>query len=155
MAQDMFLSLEGVEGECSDLKHPGWIEIQSFVFGVTQIGGATEGGRVSFSSVTITKFSDISTPNLFLYAAKGTHIKNAILEVCQATKEKHVCMRIKLGDVVISNVQLGQEPVNAVPAETVQLSFASIEVEYVPMNKEGKPQAARKMNWYLKTNRST
>jgi len=44
-----FLRLEGVEGECADASHPGWIPIQNFALwpGRTQRKGVSKSHRTA------------------------------------------------------------------------------------------------------------
>jgi len=47
MAYDSFLKLDGMDGESSDDKYKGYVEVSSFSFGVTHmttLGSATGGG---------------------------------------------------------------------------------------------------------------
>ena len=45
MAQiDYFLKIDGIEGESSDDKHKGEIEVESFSWGATQAGSPGPGG---------------------------------------------------------------------------------------------------------------
>ena len=41
MASDMFLKLDGVDGELKDKDHKGWIDIFSFSLGLEQLGRRT------------------------------------------------------------------------------------------------------------------
>src|SRR5437762_11285595 len=105
----MYLKLDGIEGESTDSQHLQWIEILSYSMGVQNQGsiGGTDGtGRASFHDISITKQMDAASPNLVLFAAAGKHIENAVIEVAQATKDKHVFMRVKLRDVVITSFQM-------------------------------------------------
>ena len=44
MAADFFLKLEGIDGESTDDKHKGELDIESFSWGVTQLGTGGYGG---------------------------------------------------------------------------------------------------------------
>ena len=70
MAVDMFMKVEGVDGESTDDAHDKWIEILSYSHGVSQpvsgvsaTGGRT-GGRADFQDFTIVKTIDNATPDL-------------------------------------------------------------------------------------------
>ena len=41
MAVDAYLNIDGIKGESADSAHPGWIEITSASWGVTQPRSAT------------------------------------------------------------------------------------------------------------------
>ena len=44
MAFDTFLKIDTIDGECTDDKHKGWIEVFSFSHGVAQTGAGTISG---------------------------------------------------------------------------------------------------------------
>lgn len=160
MAYDCYLLLDGIEGESTDSKHKNWIEVLSFNTGVDQGGsshsggGASTTGRANFADFTVTKYFDKSTPKLSLFCAQGEHIKSAKIEMCQATKEKNCYMRYTLSDVLVSSVRPSGSSGDdrALPVEEVTLRYHKIEWEYTPMDAAGKPMAAQKAVWDLKTN---
>ena len=87
MAADVYLQIDGVNGESSDDKHKGWIEIVSIDWGVVQptagtvstAGGHTV-GRAVFDAIRITKLVDLASPKLMELAAQGKTIPKAKLE---------------------------------------------------------------------------
>src|SRR5258708_16626410 len=86
---DMFLNLEGIEGESNDDKKKNHIEIQSFSFGGANNGSfntATGGGtsKVNLQDVHFTKQIDKSSPNLFGVLTPGKHIDPAPITVPNA-----------------------------------------------------------------------
>ena len=83
MSADMFLKIEGVEGEAVDHKHGGEIDVLAWSWGMTQsgsmhIGGGGGAGKVSVDNLTVTKYVDKSTPNLINTCCTGKHYKEAI-----------------------------------------------------------------------------
>jgi type VI secretion system secreted protein Hcp len=95
MSFDAFVNIDGIEGESTDDKHPGWIEIQSFGAGHSQrpsetassAGGAST-GRVDFHDFSFEKLLDKATPKLALACADGSHINTIRVELCRAGTEK-------------------------------------------------------------------
>ena len=86
---DMFLKLEGIEGESNDDKKKNHIEIQSFSLGGANNGSlntATGGGtsKVSMQDMHFTKQIDKSSPNLFGVLTQGKHIDKATITVRKA-----------------------------------------------------------------------
>jgi len=66
-AVDMFLKIDGVEGESKDQKHPGTIEIESFSWGMSNpgthgSGGGGGTGKASFSDLSFHKSLDNPPP---------------------------------------------------------------------------------------------
>jgi len=54
---DMFLKIDGIEGESTDSKHKNEIELQSFSWGATQPGSAGHGGGAGVGKVQVHDFS--------------------------------------------------------------------------------------------------
>ena len=79
MAYDAFLKLDGMDGESTDDKYKGWVEVQSFSMGITHlttIGSATGGagsGRTTVGELQIQKVVDKSSAVLFQKCATGEH----------------------------------------------------------------------------------
>ena len=89
MAVDMFLKLDGIEGESKDAKHAGEIDIESFAWGMAQTGSGHRGtgsgtGKVDVHDITITKVVDKSSPSLMLACANGKHIAKGSITVRRA-----------------------------------------------------------------------
>ena len=95
MAFDGFLKLKDIDGESSDAKHQGWIEIIDCTMEILQpisnapssAGGALI-GRADFSDLRFTKLMDKSSPQLALACAKGKHFDTVTIELCRAGSEK-------------------------------------------------------------------
>jgi type VI secretion system secreted protein Hcp len=87
MAADVYLQIDGVNGESNDDKHKGWIEVEAIDWGVIQptagtvstAGGHTV-GRAVFEAIRITKVVDLASPKLMELAAQGKTIPKAKLE---------------------------------------------------------------------------
>jgi type VI secretion system secreted protein Hcp len=142
-AVDYFLKIEGVDGESKDDKHKGWIELESYSFGVTNSGVMASGGgggagKAKFNEFTMTKLVDKSSPILMLETATGKHFKSAEIVLVRSGTE---IMKWKLSDVLISSYQ--NTGSTDLPMEQISLNFAKIEVEY----------GSVKAGWDIKTNK--
>ena len=63
MSQDMFLKIEGINGESQDAKHKGEIDVLSWSWGASQsatthMGGGGGSGKASFQDIHVTKYID-------------------------------------------------------------------------------------------------
>ena len=93
MASDVYLQIDGVNGESNDDKHKGWIEVEAVDLGVIQptagtmstAGGHTI-GRAVFDALRITKAVDLASPKLMELAAQGKTIPKAKLEFFRADR---------------------------------------------------------------------
>src|SRR6476659_9963252 len=111
MAVDMFLKLDGVEGESLDHKHKGEIEILSFSWGLSNpssIGSATGGagaGKVKFNEFQIVKMIDSASPKLMEKCCQGEHISSGQLTLVQKGIKGNTeeFLKIKLTDILVSS----------------------------------------------------
>jgi type VI secretion system secreted protein Hcp len=139
-AGNMFLKLDGIKGESADHKHKGDIEISSFSFGASNAGSQAHGGgggagKVSFSSFTITKPVDKSSPLLQKAAVGGQHYKEAdIFFARKAGKGQQDYLEIKLTDVLISSYQTGGSG-GGIPTEKISLDGIKGEATFISGNK--------------------
>ncbi len=147
MAFDAFIKIDGIEGESTDDKHSGWIEITSFDTGVTQrssttassVGGASA-ERADFNDFAFTKELDKATPKLAMACAAGTHIDSIIVEVCRAGDEKVKFMEYKMTNCIISGVNTaGSDGAKkgAFPEENVSINFGKIQWAYTVQKRQG------------------
>jgi type VI secretion system secreted protein Hcp len=144
-AADMFLKIEGVEGESIDTYHKGEIEILSWSWGVTQSGSTTTGGglgagKVSVQDLSFTKRVDKASPALFLRCASGVHFPSVSLRFTRpevTTGEDYYV--VTLYDVTVTRIQGERPPVvggstdGGIPTERVSLNFTKIEMDYRPL----------------------
>jgi len=158
MATDMYLWIDGIDGESTDDRHRGWIDIVSFdskvnttASGIQTSGGGLTGTRPEFSEITVGKVIDQATPKLHLYCCNGRHISQVKIELCRAMGEKQVYMKYTLDDVIVSAVG----PVTVDPSsqlEQVSFRFGRIRWEYTLTEPDGRPGAPVAEGWDLAQN---
>jgi len=136
MAVDMFLKLDGIDGESMDHKHKGEIEILSFSWGLSNtVSSATGGagaGKVKFNEFTIVKMIDTASPKLMESCCQGEHLGFAQLTlVGKGVKgQPEEFLKIKLSDVLVSSYQTGgSNQGGVVPMDQVTLNFARLDVQ--------------------------
>jgi len=146
MAFDAFLKFDVIDGESTDAKHKGEIEILSYSFGLSNSGSAiadpgTGEGKVSFQDFHFVSRLQKSSPVLFLKCASGEHIKEAVLSVRKAggTGLAVDYYKVKLTDIVVSSFQQGGtgDGQEAVPLEQISLNFAKFQMQYQTQNAKG------------------
>src|SRR5687767_5016930 len=75
---DIFLKLGDIQGESQDKTRGGECAVLAWCWGMRQprvgFGGGGRSGKVSFSSVTVTKWMGTATPKLMEYWGNGKHI---------------------------------------------------------------------------------
>lgn len=134
MAANMFLKLDGIDGESQQKGHEQWIEVGSFSWGVANLTSAAAGsgrgaGKPSFQDFSFTKQTDSASPKLYIRCATGEHIKSgqlSFLKLDDAGKGSAIeYLKIKLSDVLVSSFQ--ESGGGDVPQDSFSLNFAKIE----------------------------
>jgi type VI secretion system secreted protein Hcp len=158
MAVDMFLKLDGIEGESKDKTHKDWIHIESFSWGMNQSGsfgtaGGGGTGKVSVQDVSISKFTDKASAPLMVHCATGKHIKEGFITVRKAGDQPLEYLKIKMNDILVSSVQSAGHNGTDILSENVSLNFGQVRVEYQEQAASGGPEGGPKMfGWDLKQN---
>jgi type VI secretion system secreted protein Hcp len=154
-AVDMFLKIDGIDGESVDEAHSDWIEVSSLTWGSTgtpvratttvRQGGAQRKrpGRVKYGDITLKKGYDASSPKLAEACANGKHIPALILELTTSTDDGSRYMRVELQDVVISSY--GIDATGDRPTESISLNYAKIKTTYIPQEERGKVETTWKV----------
>ncbi|MCG8487917.1 MAG: type VI secretion system tube protein Hcp [Candidatus Thiodiazotropha sp.] len=159
MAVDMFMKIDGIDGESTDDQHKGWIELVSVNHGVTQptsgasgTGGRT-GGRADFEPFTAMKEVDKGTPDLNIKCAKGEHIPKIEVHLCEAAGDKHIFMKYTMENVIVQAVMPSCSKGDIKPIETVSFAYGKIKWEYTELGQDGKPGGSTDRTWNLETNK--
>ena len=134
MAVDMFLKIDGIDGDSTDKKHKGEIELLSFSWGLSNTGSSSSGGGGGAGKVVVQDFSIVaamssSSPQMMEKCCRGEHIPSVSLTL--ATKEtKQEYLKIKLSDVLISGYNTGGGGAGgAVPMDQVSFNFSKMDVQ--------------------------
>lgn len=148
MAFDAFIKIDGIEGESTDYKHKGWIEISFFGCGLSQKVSRTASSagdasveRADFQEFVFTKLIDKATPLLALACADGTHIDKIAVELCRAGTDKVKFMEFVLKDCFISGASIlagkSKERTDDFPVETICINYGKIQWVYTQQSRAG------------------
>lgn len=153
LAVDMFLKIEGIEGEATSARgHEAWIEIESFSWGETQTpstGRARGRNQTAFTDLSVVKGVDAASPHLYQACADGKHYPSATLVVRKAGEPvDYFAMRLQ--DVRVSSVKLAHAREQSVPMEEVTFTYNKITWSYDPQNGTG---GKVEKGWDLMANR--
>lgn len=157
---DMFLKLEGIEGESNDDKKKNHIEIDSFQFGGSNTGSfstATGGGtsKVNLQDIHFTKHIDKSSPNLFSVLTTGKHIDKATVTVRKAGGDPKDYFTITLTPCLVSSYNISGHDGGGMPQESFSLNFDKVEFEYKTQDDKGNLGASIKKTYETSSNKST
>jgi len=158
MAVAMYLTIQGVNGECQAKGFTNWIDIHSYSVGAsnpTTVGTGTGSGagKVDLSSMSIQKTIDTATPSLFLNCASGKHFPKAQLKVLEAGGDSPVeFLVIDFTQVFIDSISWGGSAGGGKPSESVSFSMASIQFTYTPQLATGGGSGPIPFGWNILTN---
>lgn len=143
MSFDIYVMIDGIEGESSDSKHSGWIEALSYKAGVSQkvsvtpsSAGGASAERADIAPFAFSKLVDTASPKLFQACAAGTHFDTIIIALYRAGGgEKVKFMEYKLSNCLLSEVNTVSG--GDFPVEHISIDFGKIIITYVKQNRQG------------------
>jgi type VI secretion system secreted protein Hcp len=146
-AVDIFLKIEGVDGESMDKSHGKEIDILSLSWSSALQSSKTGGaGKASVEDLSVTKYIDKATPKLFESLATGKHIAEAKLVVRSAGGNPVEYLKYTLQDIIVTSYSTGSSGEDR-PTENVSFSYGKIEVEYTELNPDGTPKQVIVQGW--------
>ncbi|MBL9031144.1 MAG: type VI secretion system tube protein Hcp [Phycisphaerae bacterium] len=166
MGFDAFMQINKgeIKGDSTDEKHKEWIELDGYEYGIKQATGGKSsaqgyiaGGRADHEDFHVKKRLDSSSPLLHIYACNAAPIKEIVIELCRAIKDKTVFMKITMKNCIVSEIQPEADAKgdDLIPGETVGFRYSEIQWEYTPTKADGSKGAAIKAGWSTEENKKT
>jgi type VI secretion system secreted protein Hcp len=158
MASDIFLKIDGIKGEATDVNHQNEIEVVSWSWGVSEVfissgGGGIVGGKPKVDHFVIGKQLDKASPKLLRACLTAKHINEVVLTQRRAGAGKPNFLTITLKDVLISSLNDIDTGVAPRPTESVVFVFGKVIYEYVPQKPNGQPDTPVTVKWDVKANK--
>ena len=142
---DYYLKIDGIDGEAESRGFEKNMQIESWSFGASNAGSASQGTGMGVGKATMQDFHFVvqngkaSLP-LFLAVCKGTHISQATL-TCRKTGgdgTPYPYLKVIFDNLTLSSFQTGgSNGSNILPMEQVSFNFAKITMEYSQQATEG------------------
>ncbi len=159
MAQDIFLKIDGIDGESQDSSHKNEIEVLAWDWDISQqstmhAGSGGGAGKATVSDLSFEHFIDRASPNLMKYCLTGKHIDQAVLVVRKAGGNPLEYLKLTMSDVIVTKVApKGSVDDEVRMREQVALSFSRIKQEYVVQNAQGGSGGAVTAGYDIKGNK--
>jgi type VI secretion system secreted protein Hcp len=158
MAQDIFLKINGIDGESMDADHKNEIEVLNWQWQILQesnmhMGSGGGSGKATVKDLSFTHYVDRSSPNLMKFCLTGKHIPESKLVVRKAGGSPLEYLKITMTDVVITNVQPEGSSTEERVKEKVSMSFAKVKQEYTMQNQQGGSGGAVTAGYDMKLNK--
>ena len=127
-----FLKYEGIDGESKDRQHKGWIDIESWNWGMERSTNMTARsmrgtGGANFKGLVVTKKADSATPVFMRYFAEGTRLGEVLLEVSLGG-ERPATFRMVLTNAQVTSVHIEDAAGEGRPMEHISISFTKVKV---------------------------
>ena len=157
MAVDMFIKINGIDGEAQDEKHSSEIDVLAWSWGMSQsasfgTGGGGGSGKVNVQDISFTKYVDKASTKLMYHCASGKHIPDATLVVRKAGDTPLEYIKIKMTDLLVSSVSTGGSGGEDRLTENVTLNFAKVELDYAEQKPDGSAGDKPHFGWDVKKN---
>jgi type VI secretion system secreted protein Hcp len=158
MSIELFLKIDGVDGESQKTGHEKEIEIFSFSMGASNPSTVSSGtgsgaGKVDISSMNIQKTVDMASAKLFLKCCSGTHFDTATLTAREAGGDSPVeYWTMSFKEVYIDNVSWGGAAGGGKPTETISFSFKEVKITYWSQAAQGTKGEKAEGGWNVSTN---
>jgi type VI secretion system secreted protein Hcp len=146
----IYVQYGSIKGDVTAEGHVGWIEVNSFQFGVGRgisapVGGSSdrEASAPSLSEVVLSKPTDMATVDLFTEALQGEG-QDVTIDFCKTDKgQLNVYLSYTLNNVMISGHSHSSGGDR--PQESISLNYTKIQMRDVSLgakNEDGAPATA-------------
>ncbi|MVQ40256.1 hypothetical protein GON05_37320 [Paenibacillus sp. MAH-34] len=144
---DIFLKLDGINGDSITRGYEKWIQLNDFSFEVTNkatvaVGSGSAAGKATAQPISINKNFDSASIPLFLNTTTGKAIeKGQIVFVKNTGNERQVSLVIDLEKVLVSNFSLYDTH------ESIELTYGAITFKYNVVGPDGKTTSTVTGGW--------
>jgi type VI secretion system secreted protein Hcp len=146
----IFMQVEGIKGESSDLYHKDWLDIESIEWRVgrkitsrSSTRGDRESSNPEYSELLLFKRMDSATPYIFIESCCGRG-KTIIIE-CTKTgvgNGSDIYMQYRLENAIISHYNVSVKSKRGRrPLEAIKISFKRLEQRYIPYDENNIAEA--------------
>jgi type VI secretion system secreted protein Hcp len=143
MSVEIFLKLDGIEGESKVKGFEKSIDVLSFSWGASNPssvarGGGSGAGRADFSSISIQKEVDLSSDKMMKAVSKGTHFAKGSLHVREAGGDTPVEYYVlELKRVFVDSFNVGGAQGGGKPTESLSFSYEEVKLKYIEQTEKG------------------
>jgi type VI secretion system secreted protein Hcp len=158
MAVDMFMRVEGANGESKDSNHKDWTDIKSFSWGASQPGNMMSGGgggvgRASFNDLQVRALLDKAAPAILKNCISGKHLNKVELSACKAGSGQIEYTRITLEEVMVTGVEYGADLESDAISVLYNFQAAKVKQQYWEQTDKGGKGPETQVGWNIKENK--
>lgn len=158
MAVDMFMKIEGAEGESVDGHgHAKEIDVLAFSWGASQSGTThiatgSGSGKVNVQDLSFTKYVDAASHRLLGAICTGEHFTKATLVVRKAGKTPLEYIKLEMTNVMATSYSTGGSGGEDRLTENVTLNFGHFRFAYKPQKADGSGEAEKPFTYDIAKN---
>jgi type VI secretion system secreted protein Hcp len=156
-AQDLFLTIPGLNGESADAQFPGSFDATAVTTGITApaaapVAGGAATGQATFAPVVVKlRQSSAGSAALEDAASTGQRFPQAVVSVRRAGEARVVLLTYTLADVGVAAFQREAAAADDVPSESVSLTYGQIRTERRSLNADGSAGPVVTVCWDVRT----
>ena len=158
MAIDTHIKFDGVEGESTHTDHKGEVQVLSWSWGVSNAshgaGGGSGKGKATPGDLHLMHLYDKASPVLAKKCAQGVHFPTVVITSRKSGEGQKDFLKITMKEVFITSVQPAGSSGGDI-AESVSMSYGSVEFAYKPQDEKGGLGGEVKFAWDTKTTKIT
>jgi type VI secretion system secreted protein Hcp len=162
MAQtNIYLKLDGLDGESLDQDHQDWIELDSFHWGVDNPASFAHGQggqstQAHVSSLDVVKRCDKSSVALKKACTTGKHISSGTLSCMKLDGDSRVeYLKVDLTDIIVSQFRWTGSGGDVQLGEHVSLHFAEFKTAYKLQQDAGSAGGNTDFGYNVQTSKAT
>jgi len=139
---DIFLLIDGIQGESVDPQHAGEIDVLTWSNNVTATaetttGGGAKSGRLDFGDFQITKLIDTASLELYIRALTQVSIPHMTLTHLTPGTRPFEFLIIEMFDVKVVGISIGGSGVDDGATESVDFRPSVMEWNYIRQKTDG------------------
>jgi type VI secretion system secreted protein Hcp len=159
MAADIFLDLEGVDGESKDQEYTGKIDVLSFSWNISNgcdmsVGGGGGQGKACFGEIAMTMPYSKASPVLAQKCAQGTHIPKGVFTFRKSGDKPQKYKQITIEHVMITSVSEGCGG-GGEEFSSISMGYQKIHTVYKEQNADGSLGAQSELKYDIKAGTAT
>lgn len=128
----VFLKIQGIDGESVDSGHQGWIDVESFTYGVSRPVGSTEPAH--HRGLMLDKAVDKSTPYLYLHCSNGQPLQEVVVEITRTAADGVSIQEYRLRNATVTSINTSVGAGAQRTKERLTLHYESIAWTYVKVD---------------------
>jgi len=150
----LFIKFDGVDGECNDKDHKGWVDLLSMSWGAHKAGGGATGqtrrrGVATVEDIIVTKEFDKSTPKLAEAVLSGKVFpKVEVHNTATYGDARATFLKWEFKNAIVTSFNTSAAGAgDAVPVDNFSINFEEIKMTYAEYDSTGKKKGEVPVGW--------